>query len=558
MALKYTDKDIKYTGRDFKGLKSNLIEFAKNYFPNTVKDFSDSSPSTMFIEMAAYVGDVLGYYTDYAIKETMLHRATEKENVYSIAQAFGYKPKLTTPAQTELSVYCLIPATGTGADVKPDWQYAPTISRGMVCTTADSKQFTSDSLIDFSHSSSFDKTDIQLYSSNASTGLPEYYLAEKKVTAISGEQRVYSFAVGAVKEYATFILPTDNVQDIISVTDSDGNEWVEVPFLAQETMFDETVNSVANDPSLAADKDSVPYILRLKSTKRRFTTRVTKDNKLQLRFGGGISNDPDETLVPNPDNVGSNKVGNIANLDKSFDPSNFLYTDTYGQAPANTTLTVTYRVGYGLSSNVGTGTINQISSKTVNFKPQYTLIGSTRQSVIDSVYVSNTETATGGMKAENVEQVRQNAIGNFNTQNRIVTREDYIIRALSMPSKFGFVAKAYVAADEQMLDAEKSIDNPLAVNLYVLTYNGNKELTHLTNAAKENLKTYLSQYRVLTDAINIKDGYIVNLGIDFDITVLPGRNSNSVLITCIQALKEIVLIGIIWMMLHIMMLYTQV
>tara|TARA_R110002073_G_scaffold147608_1_gene300349 strand:- start:10807 stop:12663 length:1857 start_codon:yes stop_codon:yes gene_type:complete len=531
-------KDIKYTGRDFQGLKSNLIEFAKNYFPNTVKDFSDSSPSTMFIEMAAYVGDVLGYYTDYALKETMIHRATEKANVYSIAQSFGYKPKLTTPANTDVDIYALIPATGTGADVRPDWQYAPQIAKGLVATTPTNKIFTSDRAVDFAHSSSFDPTDVTVFSSNATSGIPEFYLVNKAVSVTSGEQRSYSFSVGAAQEYATFTIPFDKVQDIISIIDSDGNEWMEVPFLAQETVFDETVNSVANDPLLSADAINVPYILKLKTTKRRFTTRVTKDDRVEIRFGGGISTNPDESFVPNPDNIGSNKIGAVSSLDKSFDPSNFLYTDTYGQTPANTTLTVTYRVGYGLSANVPARQINKINSKTVTFKPENVLVGSTRQAVIDSIYVENDTAATGGMKSENIEQVRQNAIGHFNTQNRIVTREDYVIRAMSLPSKFGFVAKAFVASDEQMLDEEKSIDNPLAVNLYVLTYDGNQKLTTLSNAAKENLRTYLSQYRLLTDAVNIKDGYIVNLGIDFDITTLPGRNSNQVLVQCIQALKQ--------------------
>ena len=537
MAINYSEKDVKYTGRDFSGLKANLIEFAKNYFPNTVRDFSDSSPSTMFIEMAAYVGDVMSYYTDYAIKETMLHKATEKENVYSIAQAFGYKPKLTTPANVELSIYALLPATGTGENTRPDWAYAPLINKGMVCSTGNQKKFTTDAPVDFAYSSSADPTNVVLYSSDATTGIPEFYLVEKMVNATSGERRTYNFSVGDVKEYSTFVLPPSNVQDIVSVVDSDGNDWTEVPFLAQETVFDETVNSVANDPTLHQDASEVPYILRLKTTKRRFTTRVTKENKLQLRFGGGISNNPDESIIPNPDNIGSARADS-SNIDKSFDPSNFLYTNTYGQAPANTTLTVTYRSGYGLSSNVPPDTITTIDSKNVSFNQANTLIGATRQAVIDSIYVNNEESATGGMKAENIEQVRQNAIGYFTTQNRIVTREDYVIRSLSMPSKFGFIAKAFVASDEQMLDEERSVDNPLAVNLYVLTYNGSKLLTHVSNAAKENLKTYLSQYRLLTDAINIKNGYIVNIGIDFDITVLPGRNSNEVLIKCIQALKE--------------------
>ena len=531
-------RDVRYTHRDFSGFKNNLIEFAKNYFPNTVKDFSESSPSTMFIEMAAYVGDVLSYYTDYAMKETMLLRATEKKNIYSIAQAFGYKPNLSSPATVKMDVMCLIPSTGTGADIRPDFDYAPVVATGMTLSTTTGTKFHTTDTVNFNFSSSVDPTDITVYSTDASTGRPEYYLFTKRVTALSGDKRVTTINVGAAKEYPTFILDADDVQSIDSVTDSDGMPWVEVPFLAQSTVFDESVNDVANDPTRSEGQKETPYILRLKSVKRRFITRVTPGDKLELRFGSGITSDQDEIIVPNPENVGSTLPGGTNNLDKAFDPSNFLYTDTYGQAPSNTTLNISYMSGYGLAGNVSSNQIKTIEQKDVTFDRTKTLIKGTRAVVEASIAVNNPEPAIGGSGAEDLENVRQNALGYYATQNRMVTREDYIVRALSMPSKFGTVAKAYIASDEQMLAEETSVSNPLAVNMYVLTYDANKQLATLPAAAKENLRTYLSQYRMLTDAINIKDGYIVNIGIDFEITVLPGNNSNAVLYRCIKALKD--------------------
>jgi len=531
------NKDVRYTGRDFNSLKTNLIEFAKNYFPSTVKDFTEASPSTMFIEMAAYVGDVLSYYTDYALKETMLHRAQEKANVYAIAQAFGYKPNISSPATANLTVYCLIPSTGTGTTIEPDWDYAPRIERGMVTETAVSMQFTTTKAVDFGFSSSYDPTEVSVYNTNATTGRPEQYLLTKTVTALSGLRKLESISVGASKEYSTFLLNQKDVQSIESVTDSDGSNWLEVPYLAQETVFDETVNSVANDPTLSQDKDQVPYILKLKTSKRRFITRVTAENKLELRFGAGISNSPDESFIPNPENVGSNLPGSVTNLDKSFDPSNFLYTNTYGQAPGNTTLLITYKKGYGLDANVGTSEINTVASKTVSYDTGATLISGTKETVNSSITCTNLEAATGGTTGEDLEAVRNNALAHYATQNRVVTREDYIVRTLGIPSRFGTVAKAYVASDEQLTEQGASLKNPLAINLYTLTYDRDKRLTTLSAAAKENLKTYLSQYRMLTDAVNIKDGYIVNIGIDFAITVTPGHNSNVVLLRTIDALK---------------------
>jgi len=533
-------RDVRYTHKDFQGLKSNLVEYAKNYFPGTVKDFSEASPSTMFIDMAAYVGDVLSYYTDYAMKESMLLRATEKKNIYSIAQAFGYKPKLTSPATVRMDVHCLIPATGGGgANMKPDFDYAPRVERGMSLSTTSGTKFQTTGAVDFNFSSSVDPTDITVYSTDASTGRPEYYLFTKYVDALSGDRRITTISVGAAREYPTFIINEKDIQSIESITDSDGMSWVEVPYLAQSTVFDESVNDIANDPTRSAGQKDSPYILQLKTVKRRFVTRVTPNDKVELRFGAGITSTQDEVIIPNPQNFDSQGLpGGVSNLDKSFDPSNFLYTDTYGQAPSNTTLTVRYVAGYGLAANVPSNAIRTIDSKTIVFDRTKTLNKAVRAVVESSITALNTTPATGGSGAENLEGVRQNALGYYATQNRMVTREDYIIRALSMPSKFGTVAKAYIASDEQMLPEEASVANPLAVNMYVLTYDSNKHLTTLPHAAKENLRTYLSQYRMLTDAINIKDGYIVNLGIDFEITVLPGNNSNAVLFRCIKALQE--------------------
>ncbi len=531
-------KEVKFTQRDFSGIKTNLIEFAKNYFPNTVKDFTEASPSTMFIDMAAYVGDVLSYYTDYSMKETMLHRAQERKNVFAIAQSFGYKPKIATPSTLKLFVYTLIPSTGTGANVKPDWDYAPRVNKGMIVKSNQSIKFQTIDHVDFRTSSSYDPTQVSVYTTNESTGLPEQYLCSKEVNCVSGELRSEEFALGSADPYASIVLDSDRVQSIESIVDSDGNNWTEVPFLAQETVFNETVNSVANDPTLSANSNTIPYVLSLKSIGKRFITRVTPDNRIKIQFGAGISSDPDEEIIPNPQNVGSSLPGGVNNLNKSFDPSNFLYTNTYGEMPSNTTLTVTYLHGYGLRANVGTNEVTDIVSKTITFPDDKTLVKGTIETVQNSIYVANVSPATGGSGPETIEQVRQNALGFFNTQNRVVTKEDYVIRALSMPAKFGSIAKAWVASDEQMTKDHISVSNPLAINLYVLTYDRSKKLTQPVGAAKENLRTYMSQYRMLTDAINIKNGYIVNIGINFKITVLSNQNSNKVLLKTISALKE--------------------
>ena len=531
-------KDIKYINKDFSEFRGNLIEFAKNYFPNTYNDFNESSPGMMFIEMASYVGDVLSYYTDYAMKETMLEHAQEKKNIYNIAQTFGYKPKLASSANADIEIFQLVPSIGSGINSKPNYDYAFTVERGAEFKTPSNIIFRTTTPVNFAHSSSTSPTDVTVYQINNTTGQPEQYLLKKTVPAISGEIRTKNITIGSAEPYLKVLVDDSNIVSIESVTDSDGNNWYEVPFLAQDTIFSETVNSAAQDPVMSGDSVDAPYILKLRKTSRRFISRVTVDDKIELQFGSGISSSPDEEIIPNPENVGSPIPGNTNNLDTSFDPSNFLYTNTYGESPYNTTLTVEYIVGYGLTANVPSKTITTVKSKTISFNSAKTLEESLKTTAENSLQVSNPLPATGGTSVESLQDVKNNALANFATQNRMVTKEDYIVRALSLPSKFGNITKAYIASDEQLTNDGVEVANPLAINMYVLGYDQDKKLTTVNTATKRNIKTYLSQYRMLTDAINIKDGYVVNFGIDFEITVLANRNSQSVLLQCIQALKD--------------------
>jgi hypothetical protein len=269
---------------------------------------------------------------------------------------------------------------------------------------------------------------------------------------------------------------------------------------------------------------------------------LRSDNKLELQFGAGISDNNDEEIIPNPSNVGNGLSGVRRLVDVDIDPSNFLYTRTYGQAPANTTLTVTYTVGNGISDNVGINVLTKIDNiqydDDINSVNNISLVNFIKTTVA----VNNATPAAGAKTADTLQDIKNNALGNFATQNRLVTRDDYIIRAYSMPQKFGSIAKAYIVPDDQIAQADfqaTRIANPLAMNLYVLGFNESKQLVALNDAIKENLKTYLGYYRILTDAINIKDAFIINIGIDFEISVLPNYNSNEVLLKCINSLREL-------------------
>lgn len=536
-------KDVNLIGKDFGDIRQNLIDFAKNYFPQTYNDFNESSPGMMFIEMASYVGDVLSYYTDVQLRESILEQAQEKSNVFAIAQSFGYKPKLYVPATTDLTVYQLLPSMGSGNDVSPNWDYALTIAEGMVVgsSTNGNVQFTTTSKVRFGFSSSFDPTDISVYQVEETTNEPVYYLLRKNVRAVSGLEKTQTFTFQSPKPYDKIRLEDeDGLIDVISIIDDDGDEWTKVDYLAQDTVFEELPNTTDYSLATSAFSNETPSLLKLKRVPKRYITRITDTSKIDIQFGSGISQNADEEILPNPDNVGSALYAGSGNLDQGIDPSNFMYAKTYGVAPANTTLTVRYRVGNGVDDNVPSQDLTEIVERVIE-TTSLNLITNVFQTVQNSIAVTNERAAGGGKFEEEIEEVRNNAMAYFRAQNRAVTKEDYLLRAYALPPQFGSVAKAYAAPDFQINtlldDGTDPIPNPLAINFYILGYDANGKFQNLNPATKQNLENYLSYYRILTDAVNIKNAYIVNIGIDFEIIVLPNYNSNEVLLKCIDALK---------------------
>ena len=537
-----TKKDISYLGKDFGQFRKGLIDFTKQYFPDTYVDFNESSPGMVFLELAAYVGDVLSYYADSNLKESMLEQASERANIFDIAKSLGYNPNNVVPAYVTLDVFHIIPSIGAGAAVAPDFNYALSIKPGMrVKQNNGAAIFRTLDSIDFAYSSSTSPTEITIYESNDTTKLPTYYLLKKQVRAVSGDVKTATYSFTTPLAYDKIVLPDTNISEIISVVESDGDNWYQVPYLAQDTIFEDVPNLAENDPDLAQYRASSPSLLKLKKTAKRYITRLRSDNKLELQFGAGISDNNDEEIVPNPDNVGNGLAGFRRNVDVDIDPSNFLYTRTYGQAPSNTTLTITYTIGNGIVDNVPANVLTLVNFVEYNDDINTSNSGNLVNFVKSTIAVNNSGPASGAKTSDTLQDIKNNALANFATQNRLVTREDYIIRAYSMPAKFGSVAKAYIVPDDQITQTnyqQSRIANPLAMNMYVLGFNDSKQLFELNQAVKENLKTYLNYYRILTDAVNIKDAFIINLGIDFEISVLPNYNSNEVLLKCINALKS--------------------
>jgi hypothetical protein len=533
---KVVKKEVSYLGRDFSSVRQNLIEFAKTYFPSQYNDFNESSPGMMFVEMASYVGDVLNYYVDNQFRETLLNYAEEKKNVYNIAQSYGYKPKTAVPAVVDIEVSQLVPAAGDGS---PDESYAGVVSSNAIVSSDTGIDFTLLDEVDFRVSSSLDERVDTIDSTDA--GNPSYWKLTKKVKAKSGTTTDETFTFTGAKKFDIVKLKNPKVTEVVSITDDDGNTWYEVPFLAQDTVFESIETSELEDPTYSQYQNDTPYMMRLIKTSRRFVTRVTDDGKTELRFGAGVSDNADEEIVPNPDNVGSALGFGVSKLDESFDPSNFMKTKTYGLAPTNTTLNVKYRYGGSIEDNVRSNSITQ--GKSVVFTIQSAGLDTTKLNTSkNSLTFTNPAPATGGASEETLTEIKQNALAYFNAQNRAVTRQDYLTRIYSLPQKFGNLAKAYIVQDEQINLAEDgtltTIPNPFAMNMYMLAYDSNKKLTAVNDALKQNIKMYLSQYRMLTDAINLKSAYIINIGVKFAIITQRGYNKNEVLFNCVQAVKN--------------------
>ena len=562
-------REIKYLNRDFSSFKTSLIEYSKTYFPRTYKDFSDASPGMMFIEMASYIGDVLSYYTDYQFKESLMPYAEERKNVLALANYLGYKTKPTKSSTTNIDLYQLIPSTkDSNNNYIPDNNYALKIREYMEVSNESGVSFITIDPVDFSLDSKFSPREVTVYSRD-NYGIPQFFLLKKSGKVIAGKITTSSFTVGSAVPFYKISLSENNVIDIIDVKDSDNNKWYEVDYLAQDLIFTETENTSFTNNTYVQYSSEVPKLIKSFKTSRKFVVNVTANNTTYLEFGAGTDATSDEVIYPNSELVGIG-LKNISNLNLNYDTSKLLNSETFGQSPSNTVLTVQYLVGGGLTSNSPSDTIKNISS--VTFLNDISGLTPSQNSLLTTVKnsfrISNPNPAVGGQNEESVEEIRQNALANFGSQNRTVTVDDYISRIYSIPPRFGSIAKVMVIPNSDLSISTNQtllngfvnnenqttlinnslennfrkvnfdVSNPFSLNLYVLSYNSNKNLTQTNDALVYNIRHYLQKYKIISDSINIIDGYIINIGVDFKILVYNNFNKKEVLDQCLQKAKD--------------------
>ena len=532
--------EIKYLNKDFVTYKQALVDYAKAYFPAVYNDFTVASPGTMFIDMASYVGDVMSFYLDNQIQETFLEFAKQKSNLYNIAYMLGYKPKVTSAAVVKLDVYQQVPAkyNGVTGEYEPDWDYAVIIQEGMQVqsSTNTAANFYIPQKVDFNVSSSMDPTDISVY--NTVGGNPNRYLLKKSTQAISGQVKTATFTFGQPTRFPVVTINDNSIIEILSVTDStSGDRWYEVPYLAQNYILQPVANTAANYPDLAQYSNQVPFILRKLDVPKRFVSRFKASNNLELEFGAGINQVSSSVIIPNPFNVGIGTINGLSLLNTAFDPTNFVTTEDYGLAPTNTTLTVSYLVGGGAVSNVQSEELTVITALNAAF----TGVPAGGNAIKGTIATTNPEPASGGGDGDDIESLRLNTAAQFPAQLRAVTQQDYLGMVLSMPPQFGQVAKAYVTKDEILFRGYNATQpaerDPLATSIYITTLSPAGQFTDPSPALFRNIQTYIEDHRMMTDVINVKPAYIINIGVSFDIFLRPNYTSREVLANALIDLK---------------------
>lgn len=514
---------IKYLNRDFESYKRDLLEHLRVYFPDTVQDFNESSVGIMLTELISYIGDNLSFYLDKKFNESFIETATETKNIFKHAKHLGFKPFGKSSATGVIDVFLKVPAVKQNQKIIPDMRYAGTIKKGAKLKSKGGKTYETIDDIDFSTVNINDSRFFQAADRDSQTNEPKTFILKKPEVSIkAGETKTTTFTIGGYKAFRKVTIEEEDVLEVLQITDSEANRWYEVDFLAQDTVFDAVANS-------GGDSIDVPFLLKLRSVPHRFITEYdVSTNKTSLIFGTGDAQTFDGDLIPDLGDLSLPLFGKDTFTDFALDPQNFLKTRTLGLAPVSTTLSVKYRVGGGEDTNVGAGEIDTVVESTFDIGDT-SLNQTTVRDVKNSFSVLNPGPIQGGREPLGADEIRHLIPAVFASQSRIVTAPDFVARSLSMPSKFGSIFRA---------NAKVNPLNKNSVELIVLSKNSSGHVTPAPTDLKNNLKNYLSRFRMLTDSIEILDGEVINIAINFNILTNPDFNKTEVLANCIDALKE--------------------
>jgi hypothetical protein len=511
-------RPINYTSRDFESIKADLENYAKRYYPTTFKDFSEASFGALMLDMVAYVGDQLSFYADFQANESFLDSAMRYDNVIRLSETLGYKNPGAAKSTGLIAVYMLVPVSSTSR--APDLNYFPILQKGTIITGDNGATYTLINDIDFTNPNN----EVTVARTDSTTGNPTYFAIKAYGQVVSGQIFEETISVTNYQRFLRLTLARPNITEIMSVKDSQGNEYLEVENLSQDVVLSQVQNVEATS------REAVPYTMRVVPVPRRFVTEHSPSGLTQIQFGYGSADNLTGDVIADPADVVLNVDSKPYITQTTFDPTNLIQTDKFGVVPTNTTLTVTYTANTSVVSNASVGSLKTMVSPRLLFSNRNILSEAVISTMIGSIEVDNETPILGDTSDLTAEEIKVRAFGTYASQNRAVTREDYMNLSYRMPSKFGKIKRVSVVRDQNSLKRN--------LNLFVLSEDSLGDLTYANSVLKDNLKTWLNNYRMINDTIDILDGKIVNIGIKYEIIPDLDANRFDLIQECNQAIVD--------------------
>ena len=518
---------IKYTDRDFDSIRTSLVDHAKRYYPDSYRDFNEAGFGSLMIDTVSYVGDVLSFYLDYHANETYLSTAVEYNNTVKLAQQLGFRQKGAPSSHGFITLYLQVPASSLG--LNPDMRYVPILSKGAQFKSSSGVSYLLVDNVDFADP----KNEVVVAQVDTVTGTPNTYAIRAYGRVVSGELKVQTLDVGGYTPYMRLRLRDEKVSEILRVYDSEGHEYFEVEYLSQDVIYREILNkdtdSKKNDKGVVSPPVS---ILKPVPVPRRFMVEhIGTSTFVQFGFGNESEMNADPSSISDPANVVMEVYGKEHITDQSFDPTNLVQSDKFGISPANTRLTIVYRANNKVRTNAGVNAINQVVDAEFSF-PDITVLDSNLAGTVQgSLDISNEKPMLGGQTdLITSDEIRLRAYDAYASQNRAVTKQDYLSVIYRMPAQFGQVKRANIVQDADSFKRN--------LNVYCLCENARGQLAQPTKIIKNNLKIWLNRYKMINDTVDILNGRVVNIGIRFTAIAKRGFNKYDLLVEIYDELRK--------------------
>ena len=486
-----------YLNRDFGDFRGELLRYANIYFKDKIQDFSEASMGGLFLDMAAYVGDTMSFYLDHQFRELSPDTVSEAANLEAMIRNAGLQIRGDSPASVTVNFYLEIPAVidpVTGETI-PDPNSLPTIKDGARLISSSGISFYLTESIDFSDQTSNGRYSAQVTPLINSAGTITSYVFMRQGLAVSGTIETETFSISSTfVPFRTIKLSKQHVSSILRVFDSEGNDYHQVESLSQDTVFRK--NRLSNgDTSIEVINTPYRYIL----------DTAVSDRTSIIRFGSGDGSNINDVKIPNPSDMALPLYGKETFAKISLDPNQLLQSTSLGVSPTNTTITVVYRHGGGANHNVEADTIREVME--VEYTFLQSLSYNTSQAIKASLAVKNDQPARGGARAPSLVELKNFVTSARSMQNRIVTTDDLLARIYTLPTEFGVVHRANVLPNPE---------NALSSILHVISQDSQGRLVPCSDALKRNLSTYLNEFRLIGDAMDVLDAEVINFKINIE------------------------------------------